>query len=69
MKVIEPLPHHVFDFVDLVKEFLDEGIDAYDWGVNEDDLHTSEDQIVMLPLPPGFRVFGINRRRAQAEGF
>jgi len=41
LKVIEPLDTHVFAWVELVREFLDEGIKEYDWGVNEDDLHTT----------------------------
>jgi GNAT superfamily N-acetyltransferase len=41
MEVITPLPHHVFAWSDLVTEFLKDGIDQYDWGVNESDLHTT----------------------------
>ena len=41
MQVIKPLPLHVFAWVSLVREFLDEGIDTYDWGVNEENLHTT----------------------------
>ena len=41
MRVIRAESSHVFDFCDLVKEFLDEGIDKYGWGVNTKDLHTT----------------------------
>lgn len=39
MTVIEPEAHHVFEWVELAKKFLDEGIDEYGWGFNEEDLH------------------------------
>lgn len=39
LKVIEPKPEHVFAWVELVYKFLAEGIEDYDWGVNELHLH------------------------------
>ena len=39
MKVITPLPHHVFVWCELAKEFIKEVLTDYDWGMNEDDLH------------------------------
>jgi len=41
LQVIEPKPEHVFEWVELVKKFLAEGIGEYGWGVNETDLHTT----------------------------
>jgi GNAT superfamily N-acetyltransferase len=41
LKVIRPEPHHVFEWVELVKEFLSEGIHTYNWGISEDNLHTT----------------------------
>jgi GNAT superfamily N-acetyltransferase len=41
LKVIEPLDHHVFEWCELVHQFLDDGIDEYGWGVSENDLHTT----------------------------
>lgn len=41
MRVIEPEPHHVFEWVELAKEFLDEALETYQWGINEADLHTT----------------------------
>ena len=39
MEVITPLPHHVFAWSDLAKEFVKEALTDYSWGLNEDDLH------------------------------
>jgi len=39
MQVIEPKAHHVFDWVELAKEFAAEVIQNYGWGINEEDLH------------------------------
>lgn len=41
MKVITPLPHHVFPWCELAKSFIKEALTDYDWGMNEDDLHTT----------------------------
>ena len=41
MKVIKPLPHHVFPWCELAKSFIKEALTDYDWGMNEEDLHTT----------------------------
>ncbi len=41
MKVITPKPQHVFEWVELAKDFLDEGIGKYEWGYNEEHLHST----------------------------
>ena len=37
MKVIKPEPKHVHDWIQLVQEFLQEGIDQYAWGFSSED--------------------------------
>ena len=41
MEVITPEAAHVFKWVALAKEFTSEAIETYNWGFNEENLHTT----------------------------
>jgi len=41
LEVIKPLPHHVFPWCELAKDFVAESLKDYNWGLNEEDLHTT----------------------------
>lgn len=41
MEVIDGKPEHVFEFAELAKAFVEEGIKDYEWGFNEDDIHAT----------------------------
>jgi GNAT superfamily N-acetyltransferase len=41
LQVIKPLPEHVFAWSELAKQFVAEGLKDYEWGLNEEDLHTT----------------------------
>jgi GNAT superfamily N-acetyltransferase len=41
LKVIGIEAQHVFEWAQLAKDFINEALQEYNWGVNEDDLHTT----------------------------
>ena len=41
MEVIQPEPKHVFEFAEMANEFFEEAEGIQEWGVNQEDIHTT----------------------------